>query len=147
MADGSEPHHCPHCRAREAVVPIEAQLRILATEDWSPETLAFIPRAMTQQQAVAAEMLTTALASYWRAYGVAVTGARLNSLILVLRDMAKRERIMGRILAAREDINARARACYERGDRAGASAIEAEPTPDYPQRAADEAWLRESLRA
>lgn len=147
MADGSETDHCPHCRAREAVFPVEAQLRILATEDWSPETLAFIPRAMTQQQAVAAEMLTTALAGYWRAYGVAVTGTRLNSFILVLRDMAKRERIMGRILAARADINARARACYERGDRAAAQAIEAEATPDYPEKTRDEAWLREALRA
>lgn len=148
MADGSEhARSCLRCQAQEACIPTEAQLKIFATEDWSPETLAFMPRPMNLEQAVAAEMLTAALARYWRAFGVEVTGSRLNSFLLVLRDLAKRMRITRRRLDARDDINARARAAWERGDTDAMRAIEAEPTPDYPQRAADEAWLRESLRA
>lgn len=148
MADGSHhPHTCLRCAAQEACIPTEAQLKIFATEDWSPETLAFTPRVMNQEQAVAAEMLTVALARYWRAFGVEVTGARLNSFILMLRDVAKRMRITRRVLDARGDINARARAAWEKGNTDAVRAIEAEPTPAYPQKAADERWLEESRRA
>lgn len=148
MADGSQhPPHCVRCQAQEACIPTEAQLKIFMTEDWSPETLAFMPRPMNQEQAVAAEMLTAALARYWRAFGVEVTGSRLNSFLLVLRDLAKRMRITRRRLDAREDINARARAAWDRGDTDAMRAIEAEPTPDYPQKAADERWLEESRHA
>lgn len=135
-------YSCPRCVAQQTAMPREQQIRILTTEDWSPETLAFIPRPMNQEQAVAAELLTAAIGSYWRAFGIECLGARLNCLLLILRDQAKRMRINTRILKARADINARARACYQRGDIAAAHAIEAEPTPEYPGDARDAEWMR-----
>jgi hypothetical protein len=123
-------------------MPLEHQIRIFTTEDWSAEVCDFIPRPMNQEQAVAAELLTSAIGCYWRVFGVECLGSRLKCLLLTLRHEAKRIRITARVLRARADINARARTCYERGDIAAAHAIEAEPTPDYPGDARDAEWLR-----
>jgi hypothetical protein len=133
---------CARCIAQHKAMPLDQQIRIITTEDWSPGNHAFIPRPMNQEQAVAAELLTSAIGRYWRAFGVECLGARLNCLLLVLRDRAKRMRITARILRARAEINARARTCYERGDIAAAQAIEVEPTPDYPGATQDAAWMR-----
>ena len=133
---------CPRCIAQQKAMPLDAQIRILTTEDWSPEILAFVPRPMNQEQAVAAELLTSAIGRYWRSFGVECLGARLNCLLMILRDQAKRMRITTRVLRARTDINARARACYERCDIAAANEIEAEPTPEYPGDARDAEWMR-----
>lgn len=133
---------CPRCTAQHKAMPLDAQVRILLVEDWSPDDMAFIPRAMNQEQAVAAELFITAVGRYWRAFGTDCMGGRLRSLLLILRDNAKRERITRRILQARADINAHARARYERGDTAGAHIIEAEPTPDYPGDVRDAAWMK-----
>ena len=133
---------CPRCMAQLKAMPLDAQVRIYTTEDWDAGAMAFIPRIMNQEQAVAAELLASAIGRYWRAYGTDCMGARLNSLLLILRDNAKRERVTRRILQARADINARARTEYERGDIAAAHEIEAEPTPDYPGDLRDEAWMR-----
>lgn len=143
----SGPAPCPHCLMREKAIPMEAQLRILATEDWAPELVDFIPKAMTQEQAVAAEMLVAGLARYAKAFGVDLAGARLTAMLASLREQAKRSRIMGRQLEARAEINGRARDCYDRGDHDAAHAIEAEATPDYPGKARDDAWLRGGLHA
>ena len=146
MADGlhqSAHVRCLECWAREQAVPPEAQLRVLVNEDWIAEAGAFVPRSMTQDQAVAAEMLTAALGRFVGAFGVDLTGARLAALVGVLRAQAKRQKIMGRILAARSSINARAQAAWSRGDTDAMRAIEAEPTPDYPGKARDDAWLHE----
>ena len=132
---------CPHCAAREACVPIEAKLRLLLTEDFNVERGDFEPRAMNQAQAVAAEMLTAAVARYWNAFGVELTGARITALRNTLWLQAKQTRITARVLAARASINARARLAYELADYDRAHQIEAEPTPDYPERAADERFL------
>lgn len=132
---------CLRCQAIDAAIPTEAQLRILATEDWDPKILTFMPRAMTQEQAVASEMLTSALARFVHAYGPEIAGARLSAVLDSLRVQIIRHRITLRILKAREPINKRARAQYERGDYEAAQAIEAEPTPDYPGKAKDDAWL------
>ena len=143
MADGiyrPEPVRCPDCWAREQAAPPEAQLRILAQEDWLAEAAAFIPRTMTQDQAVAAEMLTVALGRFISAYGVGLAGARLAAMLGVLRVQAKRQKITGRILAARASINARARATWKHDE---IEVIEAEPTPDYQGKARDDAWLRD----
>lgn len=140
----SRVHHaadCPHCAAREACVPIEAKLRLLLTEDFAVEREDFTPRAMTQEQAVAAELMIAAVARYWKAFGVELTGARITALRNTLWLQAKQTRITARILAARSDINARARLAYELADYDRAHQIEAEPTPDYPERAADERFL------
>lgn len=131
---------CPDCRARSQAIPYDA-LRVMLTHNWHPEDLAFEARAMTQQQAVAAELLSHAIGAYWRAFGVDLLGARLNSTLMVLRDQAKRQRAVARILKAREEINARARECYERGDHETAHMIEGESTPDYPGKARDERYL------
>lgn len=143
MADGHTPSHvqCLECWVREQAAPPEAQMRILAREDWLSETAAFIPRAMNQDQAVAAEMLTAALTRYVRAFGVSMAAPRIATMLMVLREQATRQMIMARILEARKAINARARACYARGDIGGAHEIEAEPTPDYPGKDRDDAWL------
>jgi hypothetical protein len=133
---------CPRCIAQHKAMPLEAQVRILTTDDWSPETFAFIPRPMNQEQAVAAELLTSAIGRYWRAFGVECLGARLNCLLMILREQAKRMRINRRILQARAEINARARAQYQRGDIAAAHEIEDEPTPDYPGDIRDAEWMR-----
>jgi len=146
MADGLHtPEHvrCLACWAREQAAPLEAQLRILTHEDWEAETAAFVPRAMTQDQAVAAEMLTAALGRFIRAFGVNMAAPRIASMLMVLRHQAKWQKITSRILAARASINRRARAAWERGDTDAMRAIQDEPTPDYPGKARDDAWLRE----
>lgn len=144
MADGLHiPQHvrCLTCVAREQAIPAEAQLRILASEDWVAEIGAFEPRTMTQEQAVASEMLTNALHRFAAVYGVDVAAPRIASMLMMLRLEAKRLKINGRILAARDGINQRARRAWERGDTDAMRAIEAEPTPDYPGKASDDAWL------
>lgn len=146
MADSLRaPTHapCPDCWAREQSPPPEALIHATMREDWAPEEMAFLPRPMTQDQAVAAELMTAAIGRYWKAFGVELTGARLNALLIVLRERARATRINARILKARSDINARARQAYGRGDTDAMRAIEAEPTPDYPGKAQDDAWLRE----
>jgi hypothetical protein len=147
MADGHFiPEHvrCLHCMAREQVMPPEAQIRVLVHEDWVAEVGAFEPRPMTQDQAVAAEMLTTALNRFIGVYGVDIAAPRIASTLGVLRLQAKRQMITNRIIAARAPINRRARAAWERGDTDAMRAIEAEPTPDYPGKALDDAWLGEA---
>lgn len=148
MADGHTPDHvaCLECWTRQKSMPSEITARIFMTEDWSPEDMAFEPRPMTQEQAVAAELMTLAIGRYWKAFGVDLTGARLNALLQVLRERAKAARRDARILKARASINARARAAWNRGDTDAMRAIEAEPTPDYPGKARDDAWLGEDQR-
>jgi hypothetical protein len=143
MADGHSPDHvgCLECWARKQALPAEALARITMTEDWAPEDMAFEPRPMTQEQAVAAELMTAAIGRYWKAFGVDLTGARLNALLLVLRERAKATRANVRILQARAGINARARQAFGRGDTDAMRAVEAEPTPDYPGKERDEAVL------
>lgn len=132
---------CPHCIAQHKAMPLDAQIRILTTEDFDPTAMAFIPRAMNQAQAVAAELLSSAIGRYWRAFGTDCMGARLNSLLLILRDNSKRRRITERQLRARSSINALARERYEHGDIAAADEIESEPTPAYPGDDQDAAWM------
>lgn len=129
---------CDRCRAHDSAMPSAALLRALVSEDWSPADGEFYPRAMNQEQAVAIELLTPALGRFIAAFGVETAGARLNACLTVLRGQARRYRATQRLLEARADINARARERFERADRAGAEAIEAEPTPDYPQRERDQ---------
>jgi len=144
MADGhslSRPLKCPRCEAQRDAVPPEAALRIMASEDWSEEAQTFVVRSMNQEQAVAAEMLTVALHRYWTAFGTPVTGARLTSFIQAVRFCAKNSRVQERILEARAGIIAKARDYEMRGDREGAERIYSQPTPDYPGKASDDAWL------
>jgi hypothetical protein len=145
MADTEHftPHVCLRCQSINAAIPTEAQLRIMATEDYDPKIIAFLPRAMTQEQAVASEMLIAAIGGFTRAYGPEIAGARLSAVLDSLRVQIIRHRITLRILKAREPINARARIQYARCDYAAAHAIEAEPTPDYPGKARDDAWLNQ----
>lgn len=132
---------CQRCKAIDGAVPPEAQLKILVSDDWDPKLLAFVPRAMNQEQAVASALLASAIGQFVKAYGVETAGARLASTLEILRAQTVSYRIAGRILEARSDINARARDQYARGDIGAAQAIEDEPTPDYPGRARDEAWV------
>ena len=146
MADGHHtPGHvrCITCWAREQAVPPEGQLRILVREDWLAETAAFVPRVMTREQGVAAELLTMALDRFVDAYGVDIAAPRIASILMVLRLQAKRQMITARILAARADINRRARGAWDRGDTNAMREIEAEPTPDYPGKAKDDEWLKD----
>lgn len=149
MADGYASQRqtaCLHCKARRDAAPAEAQIRILANEDWIAEAGEFVPRAMTQEQAVASELLTSALGRFVSAYGVDIAGARLGALVSVLRAQAKRQKITERVLRARSEINRRARLAWELGDSDGAMEIQGEPTPDYPGKARDDAWLRSEER-
>lgn len=146
MADGLHPSvhvRCLTCWAREEAVPAEAKLRALVHEDWCAEIGAFLPRAMNQDQAVASEILTHALGRFIEVYGVDIAAPRIATTLMVLRLEAKRQKINARILAAREPINRRAKAAWERGDTNAMRTIEAEPTPDYPGKARDDAWLKE----
>ena len=145
MADTEHfaPHTCLRCQAIDAAIPTEAQLRIMTTEDWDPKVVAFLPRAMNQEQAVASEILTAAIGRFASAYGPEIAGARLSAVLDSLRVQIIRHRITLRVLKAREPINARARVQYARCDYEAAHAIEAEPTPDYAGKARDDAWLNE----
>lgn len=141
MPDGSiavTAHDCPQCKAREACLPDQALLRALISEDWDATKEDFVPKAMNQDQAVAVALLDNALGKFITAFGVDVAGARFNRVLMTLRHQARLSRAMGRILEARSEINSRARDHYERGDIAGAHAIEAEATPDYEGKARDE---------
>lgn len=142
MADSERlPHSCERCKSIDDAVPTEAQLELLVSSDLNIEDLAFVPRAMSTEQAVASALLASALSKFARAYGVEVTGARLQSALGWLRVESRIFRIHNRIQEARADINARARAAWERGGEAAAREIEAEPTPDYPGKDRDDAWL------
>lgn len=132
---------CQRCKAIDDAVPTEAQLLLLVSGDLNPEDLEFHPVAMNQSQAVAAEMLTASLSRYVKAFGVETSGARLQAALSWLRIEARIHRIQERRREARKDINARARAAWQSGGEAAARAIEAEPTPDYPGKARDDAWL------
>lgn len=140
MADSERlPHsECLRCKAYDSAMPQDALLRALINEDWSPADADFLPRPMTQEQAVAAELLTRAIGPFIKAFGIETAGARLNYTLQMLRGQARYARAVQRTLNARADINARAREQYERCDYDAAHAIEAEPTPDYPQRVQDE---------
>jgi hypothetical protein len=140
-------HTCLRCQAIDTSIPTDAQLRILATEDWEPKALAFVPHAANQEQAVAAEMLIAAIGRFTHAYGPEIAGARLSAVLDILRVQIIRHRITMRVLKAREPINTRARKAWERGDTNAVREIEAEPTPDYPGKARDNAWLNEGQPA
>jgi hypothetical protein len=149
MADGYASQRqtaCLRCKVRRDAAPAEAQIRILANEDWIAEAGEFSPRAMTQEQAVASELLTSALGRFVTAYGVDIAGARLGALVSILRAQAKRQKITERVLRARSEINRRARLALELGDGDGALEIQNEPTPEYPGKARDDAWLRSEER-
>ena len=132
---------CLRCKAMEAVLPPRELLLALTSADWSPADSAFLPRQNTLEQSVASELLVHAIGHYTRAYGVEVAGGRLRAILDDLRARARSLRISRRILDARADINARARMAWERGDTDAMRAIEDEPTPDYPGKAQDDAWL------
>jgi hypothetical protein len=95
---------------------------------------------------VASELLTSALGRFVTAYGVDIAGARLGALVSILRAQAKRQKITERVLRARSEINRRARLALELGDGDGALEIQNEPTPEYPGKARDDAWLRSEER-
>jgi hypothetical protein len=138
-------HQCERCWAIDQAMPTEAQLKLLVSQDLGAEDLSFHPKAMNQDQAVAAELMTAVLARYVRAFGVHLAGARLNAALSWLRVEAKIHAVHGRILEARRDINARARERYDVGDTAGGQAIQNEPTPDYPGKEQDDAYLGRAL--
>lgn len=132
---------CPRCKAIDDAMPTEAQLLLLVSGDLNPEDLEFHPKPMNQAQAVASELVASSLAKFVKAYGVETAGARLQAALSWLRIEARIHRISERRREARKDINARARAAWQSGGEAAARAIEAEPTPDYPGKARDDAWL------
>ena len=134
--------HCARCKAQEDAIPTDAALKILMSEDWERDALAFEPRAMNAEQVIAVALMTNAIGHYWKAFGIETTGAWLNQVLLVLRERARAHRINARILEARADINARARRAWESGNTDLMRQIEAEPTPDYPGKDRDDAWLK-----
>jgi hypothetical protein len=146
-------NQCERCWAMDQAMPTEAQLKLLVSQDLGAEDLVFHPKAMNQDQAVAAEILTAALSRYVRHFGVHLAGARMNAAIRWLRVEAKIHAVHSRILEARQDINRRAELCRMFADGGSAldmderlAAILAEPTPDYPGKAEDDAWLAEGRR-
>jgi hypothetical protein len=142
---------CVRCHAHDQAVPLEAQLHILASEDLQLAELTFRPRPMNLKQAVAAEVLTSALWKFVDAFGLDTAGARMACMVDVLRHQAKYSLVSRRILEARADINRRALEAelfYDGGSALDVeeriAAILTEPTPDYPGKAKDDAWMRET---
>jgi len=87
-------------------------------------------------------LLNTAISRSVRADGYTVTAQRLKAQLATLRFRAKLDRILTRILQAREKINLRAIERFEVHDDEAAEIVMDQATPDYPERAADDAWLR-----
>jgi hypothetical protein len=134
---------CERCQAHDQAVPLEEELRrMVSGENLDDE--AFEPRAMTPEQAAAARMVTFALGPYIRAFGLRTAGARLAVTVACLRAGAKYALVQQRILEARKAIEDDLRQRYERGEIAAAEADQIAlntPTPDYPGKSEDDAWL------
>lgn len=138
---------CPRCASHDACVPTEIQLRQLMSED-GLEMEKFVPRANTGEQAAALAAYAHAVTLMLKAFGIEITGARVNRTWGELRVMAQLRRIMDRVDGARTPIEAEIRARHDRGEvgPSEANAIARETsTPDYDGRERDEAWLQRVL--
>jgi hypothetical protein len=135
---------CHTCAEHAAAVPVEVQLKRLIAEDYDDAREMFAPVAVTAAQVAATEQLTAALFAYLKAFGYRNLGARLGLWAWFFRSEGKRRAIHGRILAARREINDEAARLAREGDDAAARAHQlTTPTPDYPGKDRDFAWLRE----
>lgn len=135
---------CLRCVTHDALIPTEIQLRQLVSDE-GIEMEKFVPRAGTAEQTVALAAYSHALTLMLKAYGLEITGARVNRTWAMLRVFAQLRRIGDRVDAARVAIQADIRARYDRGEIGPAEAndiAQATPTPDYDGRDRDEAWLQ-----
>jgi hypothetical protein len=141
MAD----HACPRCKAHDAAVPTEVELRQLIAEEEGLENEAFIPRASTAKQGVALAAFAHAVSLMVAAYGLEIAAARVRRTLAVLGSFARLARIFRRVDEAREPVHAEIHARFVRGEFGPAEANHlagTAPTPDYDGRERDEAWLK-----
>lgn len=101
--------------------------------------------AFSIRQEVAAHTLTLALHAYIHEFGVLGAGYRLAETVKAIRFHAKAHAVSERILAARRPINQRMLELQSRGQWEEAEALVLEPTPDYPGKAKDDAWLSDLM--
>lgn len=137
------PLPCPRCEAHDMSVPDEEDLRRLVqgVEGDGELEQAYEPLPTTLAQKVAAQALSQALSHYIGQFGIIGAGARISVTLNALRLLGKHAKITERQLEARRDINYRRLQAEAAGDRAFADAVMSEPTPDYPGKARDDAWL------
>jgi hypothetical protein len=83
-----------------------------------------------------------AIARFEREFGDEATVNQLAMCLTVAKLHKKRREIKERVFAARAGINAEADAIAEAGNCEVAKRCRAQSTPDYPERAHDDAWLR-----
>jgi hypothetical protein len=120
-------------------MPLDVKLAALITggaEDF------WLPQPDSDGQFVVVHDLGRAIAAFERAFGDEATVNQLAMCLTVAKLHKKRREIKARILKARDAINVEADAIAEAGNHVVADKCRAQPTPDYPERAADDAWLR-----
>jgi hypothetical protein len=136
---------CPRCKAHDAAVPTEVELRQLIAEEEGLENEAFIPRASTAKQGVALAAFAHAVSLMVAAYGLEIAAARVRRTLAVLNSFARLARVFRRVDEAKQPVIDGIRARYERGEIGVAEAADlanAAPTPEYDGRERDEAWLK-----
>jgi len=98
----------------------------------------WIPKPTNSEQMEATLELAQSLRRYERAFGLESTIQQLTLLRAAAATIGRKNAATRRIHEARREINAEAAAARNAGNEAEAKAIESRPTPDYPQREADE---------
>jgi len=98
----------------------------------------WIPKPTNDEQLDATTELATALRRYERAFGLESTIQQLTLLRAAAVTIGRKNAAMLRLHEARREINAEAAAARKAGNETAAKAIEARPTPDYPERESDE---------
>lgn len=125
--------------AHQAAIPMETRLADLILGEGSADFWA--PQCVTEEQTEATIALATAVREYERVFGLMNTVQQLRLLTATANTIGRKNAAQRRMLEARAAINARAAAARVDGDERRAEEIEAEPTPDYPEKAEDEREL------
>ena len=123
----------------EEAIPLEARLEHLIQGEGSD--IFWAPEPATDEQVDAQCELSAALRKYERAFGLENTIQQLNLLRATATMIARKNAAQRRQIEARAAINAAAAEARAAGDEELARGFEAQPTPDYPEKDADEREL------
>ena len=119
--------------------PMEARLEHLIQGEGAD--IFWVPEPATDAQVDAQCALSAALRQYERAFGLENTIQQLNLLRATATMIARKNAAQRRQIEARAEINAAAADARAAGDEELARGLEAQPTPDYPEKDADEREL------
>lgn len=101
----------------------------------------WIPQCRSDEQYEAKAALSIALHGFERVFGLDATVQQIALWSATAQMIARKNAAQERILAARADINSEADRLDRQGMHLEARNMRARPTPDYPEKASDEAEL------